>query len=307
MAVSYADNNEVEFNVQQLLKENNDFEQKIEQLQKDTKSVEEYKNIIDRQDKRIEDIDSHISELSIFLALIAIIASWLGIYKVRAESKNSVEEWLNKEGVTVLQNKISEAENLLNELNTVLNNANEKDKTLDSLLEKHQGLYEITSLPEKHETIEDILEARVIMYRKAKQDNNFQTWNDTGKLAFLMEDYTNAQKYLENALSVSNTNEETMRALYNKAITLYKLDVNHPDILLIYNRILKDFSSEKSEKSEEILASTMLNKSLMLLRDNTSEAIKVYNQFKNRFQDSKNENIQQILEKLKRNVVPYLS
>lgn len=293
-------------NIQLLLKENDNTKQKIEQLQKDTKSVEEYKNIIDRQDKRIEDANNHISSLSIVLAFIAIIASWLGIYKVRSDAEKTVKEWLNKEGLTILQNKISEAETLLHELNTVLLNANEKDQKLNNLLEKHQGLYEITSLSEKYETTEDLLEARVIMYRKAKQDNTFKAWNDTGKLAFLMEDYNNAQRYLENALSVSNTNEEIMRALYNRAITLYKIDIKNPDILLIYNRILNDFLSEKSEISEEVLASTMLNKSLILLKENSNDAIEIYTQCSNKFQNSKNKNIQAILEKFKKGITPYL-
>jgi tetratricopeptide (TPR) repeat protein len=289
---------EIKFKVEMLSNEHNDLKQKLEKLQDHFKDVEEYKSIIDRQDKRIEDINNHISWLSIALAFIGIIASWLGINKVRSDAEKTVEKWLNEEGLNILQNKITEAQKLLSELNNVLINANEKDKILSTMLAKHQGIvYDLTSVSEKHDTMEDILEARVIAFRKAQENNDFQSWIDTGKLAYLMDDYDSTVRYMDRALLVANTNEEIMRALYNKATSLYASDNSNKQILNMYDEIIDALQSENSEKSQEVLVSAMFNKAVLMFKNNISNELDIHKEIVDKYRSNQNPTIQDIVKR----------
>ncbi|MCT7615806.1 tetratricopeptide repeat protein [Aliarcobacter butzleri] len=293
-----------------LLDARDEREKKIEKLEKDIKELEEKfnqnnidkkdieksfdknKEIIDRQDKRIEDIGTNLNYWGIGFSLIAIftgIAVFL-VNKNYAESAKkealiSVYKWIEENKDKILEPIINEGNNLLKNIR----------KEADLLLQDYQSTMKKHNLKDELDSKEkDILEkVNILLESKETENYTFNDWHSKFLDYFYKDKFYDALKAIDNAIKIATNEIEISFSLYNKGLTLGKMDGKEEKAIKIYDELIERFKDSKENNILEQVAKAFVNKGFILGKMNgkAEEAIKVYNELIERFKDSKENNI----------------
>ncbi|WP_323587681.1 tetratricopeptide repeat protein [Aliarcobacter butzleri] len=304
---------EREKKIEKLEKDIKDLEEKFNQNNIDKKDIEKSfdknKEIIDRQDKRIEDIGTNLNYWGIGFSLIAIftgIAVFL-VNKNYAESAKkealiSVYKWIE-------ENKDKILEPIINEGNNLLKNIREE---ADFLLQDYQSTMKKHNLKDELDSKEkDILEkVNILLESKEIKNYTFNDWHSKFLDYFYKDKFDDALKSIDNAIKITTNEIEIVSSLYNKGVTLGKMDGKEEKAIKVYDEIIERFKDSNENNILECVAKAFVNKGFILgeMNGKAEEAIKVFNELIERFKDSKENNILEqvvsaLLNKIEINII----
>lgn len=313
--------------IEKLVEKINKLDSKFNQNNIDKKVIENsfnnYNNIIIRQDERIESIDlgisrfgSNITLFSVLITILLALASFV-TYKIslnnakeiaekeleewkknadksysllKQKTKNDFDEWFNN-AEKILQKKVDESLVQINsEAGKLFDGIKKDGKTL------HQEYREkMNSLEDKEYTQVEINEltkdAKNIKFNKDEKDYTFSDRYKLFESKFINQKFDESLIILEKALNFKINDDDLLKGLWAKAITLGQLGEKDNSIN-IYNQIIERFENSKLDSILEYVAMALYNKSWYLGQiSENEESIKVCDKIINRFSNSKSESI----------------
>ncbi|RZV13536.1 hypothetical protein D3M61_06560 [Aliarcobacter butzleri] len=287
-----------------LLDARDEREKKIEKLEKDIKELEEKfnQNNIDKKeiDGKIETQDKLINIISISIALFGVLITGIVIFfafkfekiakgEAKEESKKEVENWIKENKNRILEPIINEGNNLLKNIR----------KEADLLLQDYQSTMKKHNLKDELDSKEkDILEkVNILLESKETENYTFNDWHSKFLDYFYKDKFYDALKAIDNAIKIATNEIEISFSLYNKGLTLGKMDGKEEKAIKIYDELIERFKDSKDNNILEQVANALYNKGVKLGRMDGKEekAIKVYDELVEKFKNSKDNNILEIV------------
>lgn len=284
-----------------LLDARDDREKKIEKLETDIKKLEDEfnknnvdkkdidgklektKDIIERQDIRLNDLNFYFFWYGILITILLFIISYISYKFTSNEAKDIVNNWIEK-------NKDRILEPIKNEGNDLLKNIR---KEADLLLQDYQLIMKNHNLQNELDSKEkEILEkVNILLESKETKNYTFNDWNSKFLDYFYKNEFSNALKAIDNAISITTNEVEIAVSLFNKALTLSKLEKFEEEIN-VYNELIKRFENSKENIILEQISKALYNKSVILRKlGKLKEALEVSEQLIKMFKNSKENNI----------------
>ncbi|MFW2591335.1 tetratricopeptide repeat protein [Aliarcobacter butzleri] len=287
-----------------LLDARDDREKKIEKLEKDIKDLDDKfnQNNIDKKeiDGKIETQDKLINIISISIALFGVLITGIVIFfafkfekiakgEAKEESKKEVENWIKENKNRILEPIINEGNNLLKNIR----------KEADLLLQDYQSTMKKHNLKDELDSKEkDILEkVNILLESKETENYTFNDWHSKFLDYFYKDKFYDALKAIDNAIKIATNEIEISFSLYNKGLTLGKMDGKEEKAIKIYDELIERFKDSKDNNILEQVANALYNKGVKLGRMDGKEekAIKVYDELVEKFKNSKDNNILEIV------------
>lgn len=269
-----------------LLDARDDREKKIEKLEKDIKELEEKfnQNNIDKKeiDGKIETQDKLINIISISIALFGVLITGIVIFfafkfekiakgEAKEESKKEVENWIKENKNRILEPIINEGNNLLGNIR----------KEADLLLQDYQSTMKKHNLKDELDSKEkDILEkVNILLESKETENYTFNDWHSKFLDYFYKNKFDDALKAIDNAIKMATNEIEISFSLYNKGLTLGRMDGKAEEAIKVYDELIEKFKDSKDNNILERVASALLNKmemNLILKKTNSKEDLDLF-------------------------------
>ncbi|MCT7589021.1 tetratricopeptide repeat protein [Aliarcobacter butzleri] len=269
-----------------LLDARDEREKKIEKLEKDIKELEEKfnQNNIDKKeiDGKIETQDKLINIISISIALFGVLITGIVIFfafkfekiakgEAKEESKKEVENWIKENKNRILEPIINEGNNLLKNIR----------KEADLLLQDYQSTMKKHNLKDELDSKEkDILEkVNILLESKETENYTFNDWYSKFLDYFYKNIFDDALKAIDNAIKMATNEIEISFSLYNKGLTLGRMDGKAEKAIKVYDELIEKFKDSKDNNILKRVASALLNKmemNLILKKTNSKEDLDLF-------------------------------
>jgi tetratricopeptide (TPR) repeat protein len=294
--------------VENLQKSYDKLENKVDELEKNKKSVEDYKNIIERQDKRLDDMSFKFSMLSLGIAILAIIAGWLGVSKVRRDAEESTRKWLEENAAEKIEDKLEKFDSSLDakineieqkakdRLQNTLDEVEKARETIKDIADMKGDIKKLANLEVAEKTISGALEYAI---HRAESSNSYADWFDAAMLAYKQKNYQKAVDFFDKTFVLSKNDTSKAICLVNKALTLARIEGKSDEAIVIYDKVYEEFKASQNEEIRVQVVSALFNKGVTLgafkTDEKSNEAIVIYDKVYEEFKASQNEKIKAIV------------
>lgn len=288
---------ETKAKIEILQKQNDELKTKITAIEKDSQSVEEFKNSITDQDKRIQDLSFYTSLIATLIAILTLIVGAVGVAfpylmfrqnsKSQEEAKKDIELWKIKtksEFDAELENfkKIKEEKSL-----EIKNHTEEAKRKIDGKVQEISNIsveeLKQSGVQISKEDEQEIRKESQIISDEAEKENDIDGFITSAKLSFSIQNYGDALRNIEKALSLTNDDTEISQLLFFKGIILDRLN-KIEDEIITYDELIKRFSTKTDEIILIQVANALHNKGVKLNDLNRfEEALDVYDEVIKRF------------------------
>ena len=301
--------------LQQLLEQQQHSNQALLQAEHDKLQVQ-----LDHLNTRIDDNVSHVSDISLAIALFAILItvilfalSIFGYFSITTKAKEQAKEatkvWIGdntkelrieidtlqeeaKEAIAKVKNKaaLAIATMKLHE-EQVAQKVEEAKRQIQSSITKHDG----SRIGAKEE--QQLLDAKgkealqiaseQIISTKEKTKYRFDDWNTLAFAAWSNKEKQGAADYWQNASDAQDASEQQKaQALFNKGIALGTLN-KVEEAISSYEQVIEQFSESQELALQELVAKALINKGITLgTLNKVEEAISSYEQVIEQFSES---------------------
>ncbi|RXJ90482.1 hypothetical protein CRV01_04800 [Arcobacter sp. CECT 8983] len=274
-------------------------EKKIDELRKDKNSLSNYKDIIDRQDKRIEDLNHYFFWYGILITILLFGVSYISYRFTSNESKDIVNDWLNKNKEEILKPIHKEGNELL---------SNIEDKALKFYQKQVNDLNNDLNIDEKltENQQETLAKVNQILEHKEKEKYTFDDWNSKFIDYFYKGKFDNALVAIDNAIIKAENNLDLSFGLLRKGIFLVKVE-RYSDAMDIYDELIDRFKYSKEINILKNVSDGISNKIELSLIENKEYSKKDLDLYFELVKDKKDEliyyEILTLLEKAKHNEI----
>lgn len=298
---------ETKAKIEILQKLNDELKTKIDEIEKNNINIEVVKNSIVDQDKRIQDLSLYVSIIATIIAILTLIVGAVGVAfpylmfrensKSHEEAKKDIELWKEKTKLE-FDRELDVFKKIKEEKSQEIN-----DHTIEAKRKIDGKVQEISNISVEElkksgvqMSIEDEKEIRKesqIIADEAEKENDVDGFITSAKLSYSIQNYGDALRNIEKALSVTKNDTETAQLLFLKGIILDKLN-KIEDEIIVYDELVKRFGTNKEEIIQIQIANSLFNKGIKLAEmKRDEEAINAYTEIINRFIESNNTIIQE--------------
>ncbi|CAE6703844.1 tetratricopeptide repeat protein [Candidatus Nitrotoga fabula] len=272
--------------------------------------LEFFKERLDLQDKRISDLNFYLSCFGVLMTVIVVFFSFRSTREavqaakdearneVKAQAKNIIESWLDKDGKQELVKKVEDTLNpkiaialgeIDNKATNVLNKLEDErrttqminDKSLELQARHERAMINLshsidTTKPLSEKQREKVQEAAQEIESRAPNKYRFEDWNMLGIQAFESAKYEVALTQFIRAEKVSSEPIQLSKALVNKGAALAQMGRNE-EAIAAYDEVVHRFGEATEEPLREQVATALMNKGKTLGKmGRDEEAIAVY-------------------------------
>jgi tetratricopeptide (TPR) repeat protein len=269
----------------------------------------EHQEQISSQNSRISDITFYTNMWGFIFSLLGILITILAIYlgfsakskaiqaarEVTASWLNEIEDEIVRElkdkiadesqnSFKDLQNSITKAEHLINQIQDLVNDSKEKKKIIDEVAEKLKS-FESRFVPE-NTLSSDTLQIESSHQDLASKETQHQNLFAEFLNAFNTKNYELSIKLIDEIIYLNGTPPEVVAmAQVNKGVILAE-QLKLPEAIDCYNEVIDRFKNESDEKFYQPITKALRNKGVALgQQDRFSEAIEEFDILLDRFSE----------------------
>ncbi len=275
-----------------------ELEKKIDELRKDKNSLSNYKDIIDRQDKRIEDLNHYFFWYGILITILLFGVSYISYRFTSNESKDIVNEWLEKNKKTVLE----PVEKITSEAKASI-----KKELLDMYQEQEKSFDLTHKLNEKEKSI--INKVNELLLEKEKAEYTYDDWHSKFLNAYHKDDFKKALYFITKAEKHASNEYEKLYVIFNQAFLNGKINTKSSlnKSIELYLKIVNRKNDISNSRVREILLRSISNLSIMYQKiEQRIEEVKYIDYFIDIYDKEKDGHLNNLLVQLVLNKIEYL-